>query len=199
MMDYRVQWKTDTSFAYVLPFSPTFALVEFTLFNEALIQDADYEEKLKAYISSYLKISNYTIKEVEKGSIPMSDYPFYSHHSDTITKIGTAGGWVRPSSGYSFKNAERYAQKIVENIKKGRAPHKKIARSRFRLYDAIFLRVLKERNDLGSEIFQTLYTKHQAKTLFRFLDEESTVPEDIKIMFSLNKPIFQRALLKSVF
>jgi len=200
MMDYRLQWKSDTSFTYVLPFSPTFALVEFTLFNEELIQNKDYEEKLKNYISSYLKISDYRIEEVEKGIIPMSDYPFYKEHTATVTKIGTAGGWVRPSSGYSFKNADRYSQKIINNIKGGRIPHKNIANSRFRLlYDVIFLRVLKERNDLGPGIFQTLYTKHSAKRLFRFLDEESSLFEEIKIMFSLNKRIFQKSLWKSIF
>ena len=199
MMDYRLRWNSDTSFTYVLPFAPNFALVEFTLFNEEMIPESGYEEKLRNYISAYLKRSNYTIEEVETGAIPMSDYPFHKHHSDVTTKIGTAGGWVRPSSGYSFKNAERYSKKIVENIKNRRSPQKNIAKSRFRLYDSIFLRVLKERNDLGPEIFQMLYTKHKAKTLFRFLDEESTLLEDAKIMFSLNKRIFRRALLKSIF
>jgi len=199
MMDYRLQWKSDTSFTYVLPFSPTYALVEFTLFNEALIEDAEYEEKLKEYISTYLKISDFTVEEIEQGAIPMSDYPFQKEHSKNVTKIGTAGGWVRPSSGYSFKNADRYSQKIIDNLKKGRTPHKGVATSRFRMYDSIFLRVLKERNDLGVEIFQTLYTKHPANRLFRFLDEQSSVFEDLSIMLSLNKPIFQKALLKSLF
>ncbi|MDE0471884.1 MAG: lycopene cyclase family protein [Ekhidna sp.] len=199
MMDYRIRWNADTSFTYVLPFSPDFALVEFTLFNEGMIPNSAYKEKLRNYISVYLKTSNYTIEEVEVGVIPMSNYPFHRHHSEVITKIGTAGGWVRPSSGYSFKNAERYSGKIVKNIKKQQPPQKNVAKSRFRLYDTIFLRVLKERNDLGPEIFQTLYTEHEAKTLFRFLDEESTLCEDVKIMLSLNKRIFQKALLKSIF
>ena len=56
MMDYRVRWKNDTSFTYILPFSSTRALVEYTLFNAELIDKADYEAKLKEYISTFLKI-----------------------------------------------------------------------------------------------------------------------------------------------
>ena len=199
MMDYRVQWKDDTSFTYILPFSSTRALVEYTLFNSELIDKADYESKLKEYISTFLKIDRYNIEEVEQGVIPMSDYPFHKHHTPFVTKIGTAGGWVRPSSGYSFKNGDRYSDKIISNIKGGRKPYSGVASNRFRMYDSIFLRVLKERNDLGEKIFHTLYTKHPIKKLFRFLDEGSTLLEDVQIMFSLNKRVFQRSLLKSIF
>lgn len=199
MMDYRLKWNDDTSFTYILPFSSTTALVEFTLFNSELIEKKDYEEKLKEYIKHYLKLDKYVIKEVEQGVIPMSDYPFHKHHTQTVTKIGTAGGWVRPSSGYSFKNGDRYSSQIISNIKKGRKPPKGVASNRFRIYDAIFLRVLKDRNDLGEKIFHTLYTKHPIKKLFRFLDERSTLKEDIQIMLSLNKQVFRKSLLKSVF
>lgn len=198
MMDYRIKWKDQTSFTYVLPFSPTLALVEFTLFNNEMLSHEEYEEKLRAYIADCLHITEYEIKEVEKGAIPMSNYPFTKHHQKHLSKIGTAGGWVRPSSGYSFKNADRYSQMIVNNIKKGKVPHHGVATSRFRTYDSIFLRVLKDRNDLGEEIFHTLYAKQSSDSLFRFLDEQSTVFEDAKIMLSLNKSEFRQSLLKTL-
>ena len=195
MMDYRLKWKDSTSFTYVLPLSATEALVEFTLFNDRLLPDDEYDQYLKKYIDTYLDIRNYTIGEVEQGLIPMSDYPFYKHHSRYITKIGTAGGWVRPSSGYSFKNADRYSTLMVENIKKGNRPEKGIATSRFRMYDSIFLNVLSKRNDLGEEIFTKLYTGPEIQSVFRFLDEESTLLEDLKVMFSLNRLQFWKAFL----
>ena len=197
VMDYRLQWKDQTSFTYVLPFSPTFALVEFTLFNNIMLERNEYEKKLAYYISHYLKIEDYTIKDIEYGEVPMSNYPFAQHHNGYVSKVGTAGGWVRPSSGYSFKNADRYSQKIIDNIKKGNSPHKGVAKNRFRFYDSIFLRVLHEHNDLGPEIFHTLYAKQSVESLFRFLDEESTLVEDLKIMFSLNQKAFRRALINS--
>ena len=197
IMDYRVKWKDQTSFNYVLPFTSHTALVEFTLFNQTLLTENQYEEILDDYISNTLGIQNFKILEKEQGQIPMSAYPFKKHHTKNITKIGTAGGWVRPSSGYSFKNAERYSQMITKNLVKKRSPKKGVAINRFRFYDRIFLKVLIERNDLGEVIFETLYTKQPIQSLFRFLDEESSLLEDINIMFSLDQPIFRKALWQS--
>ena len=47
----------------------------------------------------------------------MTTYPFYKGSTKNITKIGTAGGWVKPSTGYSFKNCEKYSLRILDNIK----------------------------------------------------------------------------------
>ncbi|MEM6735541.1 MAG: lycopene cyclase family protein [Bacteroidota bacterium] len=198
IMDYRLKWENQTSFHYILPFSSTYALVEFTLFNEHLLQEKEYEKILREYISEVLKIKHFEILEKEIGQIPMSTYPFEKHHKKHVTKIGTAGGWVRPSSGYSFKNAERYSKMIVDNLKEEITPYKGITTPRFRFYDKILLGVLKERNDLGEEIFEKLYTKQPIQSLFRFLDEQSTWLEDVRIMFSLNKPIFRKKLIESL-
>lgn len=199
MMDYRIKWKDSTSFTYVLPITPDRALVEFTLFNDTMLEIDEYDIYLKKYIKEHLKLEEYDIEEVEVGQIPMSDYPFHKHHKKNVSLIGTAGGWVRPSSGYSFKNADRYSTKMVENIKAGKRPEKGIATSRFRTYDSIFLNVLASRNDLGEEIFTRLYTKPGIHSVFRFLDEESKIPEDLKVMFSLNRPQFWRAFLATFF
>ncbi|GAB4229575.1 MAG: lycopene cyclase family protein [Ekhidna sp.] len=199
MMDYRLKWKDSTSFTYVLPTSKNEALVEFTLFNDTMLDDPTYEKYLKTYIRKYLGLEDYEITEIEKGIIPMSDYPFHKHHEPHVTKIGTAGGWVRPSSGYSFKNCDRYSTMMVQNIKKGKKPHKGIGTSRFRKYDSIFLNVLASRNDYGEDIFTRLYTKPHIHSVFRFLDEKSSFGEDLRVMFSLNKPQFWKAFFNTLF
>ena len=193
MMDYRLKWNDSTSFTYILPFSPTEALIEFTLFNQILLNDEEYDQLLQEYIRKYLKVDQFMIEEVEKGIIPMSDFPFHHHHNENVTKIGTAGGWVRPSSGYSFKNADRYTTKIIENIKKDRPISKGIANNRFRKYDAIFLKVLEDYNHLGELVFSKLYENQPVQRIFRFLDEESNLLEDIQVMLSLNHSSFRKA------
>ncbi|NNM15670.1 MAG: lycopene cyclase, partial [Bacteroidia bacterium] len=107
MMDFRLKYPDSTCFTYVLPENKNKALVEFTFFSPEQVTEETYDEYLKKYIEEILQSGEYTILESEKGIIPMSNYPFHREHSDTITKIGTAGGWVKGSSGYSFKNAER--------------------------------------------------------------------------------------------
>ena len=47
----------------------------------------------------------------------MISYPFYQSNSNNLTKIGTAGGWIKSSSGYGFKNIEKKIQIIINNIK----------------------------------------------------------------------------------
>jgi len=198
IMDYRIKWKDHTSFHYVLPFSPTYALVEFTLFDKEVLKEAEYEEKLKVYIQDTLAIKNFRILEKEIGQIPMSTYPFHHHHEAHLTKIGTGGGWVRPSTGYSFKNAERYASMIVQNLKNGLSPHLGVANNRFRWFDQIFNGVLHERNDLGEWIFTKLYTRHPQSRLLPFLDEQSTFGQDLRIMASMNKSIFPKHFFKTL-
>jgi len=198
MMDFTKKWNDSASFTYVLPSSKRIALVEFTLFTPELIADEGYDRMLTEYCDNVLKPGNYKIVEVEKGVIPMSDYPFHKNNTFKITKIGTAGSWVKPSSGYSFKNAERYSAIIIKNIKKGIKPSKGIATGRHRKYDSIFLEVLKNRNELGESIFSDMYLKNPASRIFRFLDEQSTLSEDLKIISSFESAPFMEALFKTI-
>lgn len=198
LMDFRLKWKDSTSFTYILPYSANKALVEFTLFTEQLIPEEDYDNLLKDYIDKIIGIKNYVVSHVEQGVIPMSDYPFHAKNSKLITKIGTAGSWVKPSTGYSFKNAERNSQKIISNIKSGSIPSEGIPAKKGRLYDSLFLEVLKEKNELGEELFTTMFTQNSPKLIFKFLDEQTTVPEDIQVMTSFNAIPFIKAIWRKV-
>jgi len=194
MMDFRTDAKDKTAFMYVLPSNPRQALVEYTFFTPDLVDDEVYDEGLKNYISKVLNVSKYKILETEKGVIPMTDYPFHKHNTSKITKIGTAGAWVKPSSGYSFKNAERNAKKVIENIKSNRLPSRGIGKGRFRKYDTLFLDILQNRNELGREIFSAMYYNNRTSLIFEFLDEETSIPEDIRIISSFQPAPFREAL-----
>lgn len=196
MMDYRLKYEDTTSFTYVLPVTPRKALVEFTFFTPYLTKFDVYEKMITKYLKEILKISNWKILETEAGVIPMTDFPFHTLNSTYITKIGTGGGWVKASSGYSFRNTEKKTAKIIENIKSGLAPEHGLFNKKFSKYDAIFLDVLDSRNDLGEYLFTELYTNNTVEEIFRFLDEETTFYEDLKIMFSLYHPQFIKSFFK---
>ena len=87
---------------YTLPISPNTALVEYTLFSEALLSQAEYRHGLQEYLENILGIVNYEIKEIEQGIIPMTDQIFTRKAGAHILNIGTKGGRVKPSSGYAF-------------------------------------------------------------------------------------------------
>lgn len=199
MMDYRLKFKDSTSFTYVLPLSENKALIEFTFFTPFLTEDAVYDEYLKKYIEDILKIKNYKITEFEKGVIPMTDYPFHLGSTPDITKIGTGGSWVKGSTGYSFKHTEKKVAKIIKNIQAGKKPSKDLMKKRFGWYDGIFLNVLLENNELGEDIFSKFYRKNSPQEIFKYLDEETEISEEVKIMISLFHPEFIKSFFRKTF
>lgn len=195
MMDYRMQFKESTSFSYVLPLNKREAMVEFTLFTTDLICDEDYDVMLRRYIKEVLHLDDFEITEVEKGIIPMSDFPFERYSKNKHILIGTAGGWVKPSSGYSFKNCEKNAMKLIGNIKLNRDPNFGIISKRFRWFDSLFLNVLAQKNHLGPKLFEIMYFKNNVKQILKFLDEETSISEDLKITATFPKFLFTKAIL----
>ena len=198
MMDYRLKWKNSTSFTYVLPISPTKAFVEYTFFTPFITDETVYDEQLKRYIEKYLQLNQYKITETEKGIIPMTNFPFHKYHSNRITKIGTAGGWVKASTGYSFKHTEKKIEKLLKNIKENKVFHLDLYNAKFQYFDKIFLKVLEEENEKGEWIFENFYEKNSIQHVFQYLDEETTMAQDLKIMGSLFSSVFIKAFFKSL-
>jgi lycopene beta-cyclase len=198
IMDYRLKDKNKTTFNYVLPFSKNEALVEFTYFNDTVVNETVYDHFLKTYIQDYLNISEFEIIETEVGQIPMTNLKFEQFNTTKITKIGTAGGWVKASTGYSFKLTDKKVKGIIKNIKSNQLPSKGLYNKKYKFYDKVFLKVLKDENYKGEWIFHRFYTKNSIQTMFRFLDEESTFIEELKIMLSLFSWSFIKAFFKTL-
>lgn len=196
MMDYSLVHPGTTSFTYILPYETNKALVEYTFFSPHLVANEVYETCLKEYIKKNLRVDAYEIVSKESGVIPMSDYPFDKHNNEFATKIGTAGGWVKGSTGYSFKNAERKSQSLLENIRKGKVPGAGLTKRRFRFYDSLFLDVLYNHNEIGPSLFNNMYHKNNIETIFSFLDEETTFGKEIAIMNTFDRWLFLKTILK---
>ncbi len=194
MMDFRIKHGNETSFTYILPFSPRQALVEFTFFSPGLKDEQVYDTEIKRYLKEVIEIGEYEIEETESGIIPMTNYPFHRSNRENHIRIGTAGSWVKPSSGYSFKNAEKKARKAVANIKENKPLARGLINQRHRFYDSIFLDLLYRRNDLGEELFSSMYSKNDVQSIFRFLDEETTLKEELAIIGSFRPAPFLEAL-----
>ncbi len=76
LFDFGTPQKNDLRFFYVLPFSKTQALVEYTIFSSQLLPEEEYEAALREYIHDRLGVISYQIHSEEYASIPMTDYPF---------------------------------------------------------------------------------------------------------------------------
>ena len=198
-MDYRLMDPGTTNFIYVLPYAENEALVEFTYFSPHVVEDEVYEQYLKKYIESYLQIANYHIVEREQGNIPMTSYRFEKHSTNLVHKIGTAGGWVKPSTGYSFKRTEKKAAQLIDNYFTGKNLGHEMINKKYRFYDDIMLDVLYKANDRGHLLFQKLYTNNDITRIFSFLDEETTFKEELNIMVPMTSYPFLRSAFTTIF
>ena len=196
-MDFRVGQKDDTTFAYLLPLSKTKALVEYTLFSKEVLEDAVYETELKNYVENILQLKEYHVIEKEFGVIPMTNRKFSFYESSYRYNIGTAGGQTKASSGYTFQFIQKQSQFIVDSLIKG-SSLKQIPSTpkRFRFYDNTLLHILYHRKIQGKDIFSRMFTKNDPIQVLRFLDNESTLTEELKIISTLPTLPFLKAALK---
>ena len=197
-MDFSVEQKGNTRFMYVLPTSSTEALIEYTLFSKDLLSKKEYETEIQDYIKK-LGILDYEIVEKEQGNIPMTSYKFWKHNTKNIINIGSVGGWTKASTGFTFKNTTKKSKALVAFLQKETDFRKFHKADKFWLYDLLFLDVLFRRNDLGSTIFSSLFRKGNPTLIFRFLDEETSFWEDLKVIWKCPKNLFARALFSRLF
>lgn len=197
LMDFRVDQSEGTTFVYVMPFSPTRALVEYTLFTRTLLDQQQYDQGLKDYISRFIGTDRYRIEEEEFGVIPMTDYAFKEGEGHIIN-MGTAGGQTKPSSGYAFRFIQKHVDGLVTNLKQDVHPltPKTLVQKRFNWYDSVLLHMLYRKKMAGSRIFTLLFKRNKVKTIFRFLDNETNFLEELYLLNTLPQLPFMKAGVK---
>jgi lycopene beta-cyclase len=198
-MDFRVDQKHGTSFVYCLPVSETTALVEYTLFTKELLQQEEYDQELQAYISSSLNIKDYEIIHEEYGIIPMTSQKF-PLQDGRIVYMGIAGGQVKESSGYAFQFIQKRTAEIVQGLIKGDRSFAKqtFAEKRFHFYDRVLLNVLCKNRMDGADIFARIFRYNPPERVLQFLDNESSLIDDLRIMRSVPSSVFLPAALEEI-
>lgn len=192
-MDFDIPQNGQTQFMYVLPISPAEALVEFTLFSKELLPKEEYKKALKAYLEKK-NITEYEILEEEFGRIPMSCYPFEQHNTKRVLHIGSAGGWTKASTGFTFQNISRKSQALVTHLAANKPLKSFNKKNRFWYYDLLFLDVLATHNSKGAALFSRMFQKNKPETIFRFLDDKSSWIQEFNIMRSFPTMLFIKQL-----
>lgn len=202
LMDFRLEQNHGTTFMYVLPTKPNEALIEYTLFSAHTLNKEDYEKALKNYIKNHIRIENYEIKHKESGAIPMSlaKFPNYSDTKSSIIHMGTAGGFTKASSGYTFQFIQENANNIVSNLKNHQFPGEKkgLRDKMFQWYDRTLLEVIMSNKMTGKEIFTIMFSKLPPERILAFLGNHGSFIDDLKIMNSVPTPTFFKAALKQL-
>jgi lycopene beta-cyclase len=183
---------------YELPLTKRKALIEFTLFSETLLKDDEYEREIKAYIERKHPQLTYSITEKEFGIIPMTDQPFPSYNGSKIINIGTIGGATKASTGYTFQFIQKQCVAIVNCILNNQSFDKinHLKPSRFHFYDRVFLRVLREKKEPAHKVFTDLFQKLPDALPFKFLAEETSITEEIRVLSAFNKSVFAGAAIR---
>ncbi|WNM19745.1 lycopene cyclase family protein [Flavobacterium capsici] len=196
-MDFSVEQKGNTRFMYVLPTSETEALIEYTLFSKDLLSTSEYESEIENYIQK-LGISEFEIIEKEQGNIPMTCYEFWKHNTKNIINIGSAGGWTKPSTGFTFKNVTKKSKELVQFLQSENDFKKFHKKDKFWFYDLLFIDVLYQNNALGSKVFSSIFRNGNPITIFKFLDNESSFLEDLQIIWKCPKLPFLKAVFNRI-
>jgi lycopene beta-cyclase len=116
-----------------------------------------------------------------------------------VIHIGTAGGQTKASSGYTFQFIQKQSDQIIEMLLKGESlTHLKRAPWRFRFYDNTLLYILYHKTLPGRNIFSTLFKKNKATQVLKFLDNESSLREELGIITSLPTWPFLKAAVQSL-
>jgi lycopene beta-cyclase len=197
-MDFSVEQKGNTRFMYVLPTSKTEALLEYTLFSHQHLKTEEYENEIQKYIEK-LGITTYEIVEKEQGSIPMTCYPFWKSNTKNVLNIGTSGGWTKASTGYTFKNSDKKSSQLVAFLQRETDFTKFHRKTKFWFYDLLLLDILDRKNELGSHIFSSMFKKGNPSLIFKFLDEETSLKEDIQVILKCPKMLFIKAIFHVAF
>lgn len=195
LMDFRISQRHGTAFCYVLPVTEKTALVEYTLFTPTLLEQQDYDAALKTYIEDTLAVKDYKLLHPEFGVIPMTDYRFQPHQKNVIN-IGTAGGQTKSSSGYTFYFIQKHSKAIADALIRTGKPWVKKPSWRFHFYDSVLLSVLYHNRLPGKTVFTDFFKKNASQKVLSFLNNESSVSEEVKLISSLPTLPFLKAAVR---
>jgi lycopene beta-cyclase len=199
LMDFRIDQSKGAAFVYTLPLSSKKALVEFTMFSKEILEDAQYDIGLKQYINQHLDITNFTIVEKEFGIIPMTNYQFEAQQNN-IHFIGIAGGAAKPSSGYTFTFIQKQVGKIIEQLKQNKkVDTRDVHPKRFLFYDEVLLYLIQSKKLSVEAIFSKLFSGNSFATIFTFLHNETSIWQEIKLMNTVQRWVFIKAVWQRLF
>ncbi|MEI6044372.1 MAG: lycopene cyclase family protein [Chloroflexota bacterium] len=181
LFDFRIPQADDMRFFYVLPFSEREALIEYVG-----LKHLAYDTIMQDYVENILKLKNYTVKPIEGGAILLTDRRFERQASQHVLRIGSAGGMIKPSSGYAFTRILKDSKAIVNSLVNYGHPFKlPKVKPFYRFLDSQMIEAMNRFSGKMKVIFTAMFMHNPAQNIFRFLDETPTLWELIALIASL--------------
>ena len=197
LMDFRVDQSEGMHFIYLLPYSPTQALVESTLFSTTVLDREYYVNTINDYLADHYGASVQNIIHEEQGVIPMGTL---SQHDENIPGLGANAGAIRPASGYTFVFIHQQIQRAIQASKQGKPlrfkrPHKAIDV----WMDAVLLTVLRNWPQQGPKLFGRMASSLSGDEFVRFMSGQANWRLRLKVIMAMPKLPFIKGVSKHIF
>lgn len=197
LMDFDTPTSSGFDFIYTLPFSSQEALIEYTAYTS----EARGEEALLGSLTNFLKQKygalEYEITFKESGQIPMTTRVQPQTSGPRHVPIGTAAGWTKPSTGYTFAQIQENCHQLVTRLEQGATQDLRFPRkSRFVFYDNILLSIAHHWPKRLPGLFINLFSTSSPDLVFRFLSEKTSFWEELRLLSRLKFGIFLKGLTR---
>lgn len=199
LMDFVPEVRDAIAFVYVLPFSRTRALIEFTVFGPARLGALELEAAQRRSVARLTRDVAHVVLRREAGILPMGLRSTHEVPQRSYVRAGIAGGAARPSTGFAFQRIQRWASAAANSVREGGgvvAPQESPAMER--MMDALFLRVLRDQAVRAPEIFQSLFTSGDATHVIRFLSDGGDLRDKLHVICRLPALLFLQQVWQSM-
>jgi lycopene beta-cyclase len=192
LMDFRLGDPGEARFAYVLPFSPTRALVEDTSLGGPAVPAAARRAAIAAYLAEHWGAGDVEVVREERGAVPMSPAP--PAPVSRLVPVGQRAGATRPSSGYTVVRAQAHAAAVARAAARGTPPPARAGRRRYAALDALFLRALTAQPEVFGTLFERLARGVSGPAFARFMNDAARPADLAAVVGALTCPAFLGAL-----
>jgi lycopene beta-cyclase len=196
LFDFRTSQAGGSSFVYVLPTDSHRALVELTQFVPRRATPAsavDRRTGLAAYLRDVVRCEGYRVLRTESAVVPLRCRPD-GRRGERVLTIGARGGLIKASTGYAYQRIQRDSAAIAHSLVRHGHPFAvPRSRRRHRLLDAVLLEVLDRDPVRLEQVFAELFAGNPVQRLLRFLDEDTRVRDELRLIASLPRAPFLRA------
>lgn len=195
--DFRTFQGRAASFVYVLPRGPQEALVEYTSFapphSQGVARPHEQRSALREYLATILGVREYAVTREESASLPLSASAV-DRRRGSILAIGTKAGLVKASTGYAFQRIQADSAAIARSLAVHGHPFDlPRPKARHLLFDATLLDVVARDPAQLERVFAALFDRSSVEPVLRFLDEESSLPQEGRLFARLPPSLYSAA------
>ena len=196
LMNFLPPDARDIAFVYVLPVTPTRALVEVTVFGATPLAPRELSVRLTASIAQRVGAASFTLLRSEHGILPMGLTETPSSEHPSCVKVGVMAGGARPSTGFAFQRIQRWAGECAHTLmSRGHPVGHPPDPLPLRVMDQIFLDVLRANPSRGGAIFFSLFSRADPARVIRFLSGTAGVVDSLAVVAAMPVLPFVRAAL----